>query len=95
MFRRVAFPTEHARHAGTGHRRRWSRAAAVRAAVREAVGEGALRKTQAREALVDAVALPADRGALATGELKADLYPRYDEKYSIKKRCGIASPDTP
>jgi len=85
VFRRVAFPTEHARHAGAGHRRRWSRAAAVRAAVREAIGDGAPRKSHAREALVDAVALLADRGALATGDLKDELYPRYEAEYSTKR----------
>jgi predicted transcriptional regulator len=58
---------------------------AVRAAVREAIGDGAPRKSHAREALVDTVALLADRGALATGDLKDELHPRFDEKYSTKK----------
>jgi predicted transcriptional regulator len=58
---------------------------AVRAAVREAIGDGAPRKSHAREALVDAVALLADRGALATGDLKDELYPRYEAEYSTKR----------
>jgi len=37
------------------------------------------------EALVDAVALLADRGALATGDLKDELYPRYEAEYSTKR----------
>ena len=60
-------------------------AEAVRAAVREAIGDGPPRKSHAREALVDAVALLADRGALATGDLKDELYPRYEAEYSTKR----------
>jgi len=59
--------------------------AAVREAVREAIADGPPRKTHAREALVDAVALLADRGALATGDLKDELYPRYEAEYSTKR----------
>ena len=58
---------------------------AVRAAVREAIGDGPPRKSHAREGLVDAVALLADRGALATGDLKDELYPRYEAEYSTKR----------
>ena len=60
-------------------------AEAVRAAVREAIGDGPPRKTHAREALVDAVALLADRGALETGALKDELYPAYEAEYSTKR----------
>jgi predicted transcriptional regulator len=59
--------------------------AAVREAVREAIGDGPPRKSHAREALVDAVALLADRGAPETGDLKDELYPRYEAEYSTKR----------
>ncbi|MFD1687600.1 ribbon-helix-helix protein, CopG family [Halobellus litoreus] len=57
----------------------------VRDRVREAIGDGPPRKSHARDALVEAVALLAERGPLSTGELKDELYPRYESEYSTKR----------
>lgn len=57
----------------------------VRERVREHIGDGPPRKSHARDALVEAVALLADRGPLATAELKDALWEKYGEHYSTER----------
>jgi hypothetical protein len=53
--------------------------------VRAVIGDGPPRKSHALDALVDAVALLAERGQLSTGDLKNELWEKYDEHYSTKR----------
>lgn len=57
----------------------------VREGVLDELGDGPPRTTHAREAVADAVALLVDRGPLATGELKNELWSLYADHYSTKK----------
>ena len=58
---------------------------AVRERVLDELGDGPPRKSFAREAIADAVALLVAEGPLATGDLKNALYPEYEEHYSTKR----------